>query len=339
MGSGAGTIASIQILRAIAAIAVVFMHVGIDLNHWTGTSISWSMVGAVGVDLFFVISGFIMTLISWDMFGQPRAALEFMSRRLMRILPIYWLLTAIYVLFGNYDLACIVQSLLFIRGSQLHVVPVGWTLDFEMMFYCVFAIGLMAPRPVGLAAIAAAMIGLTLSGIRHFGDAIVLEFVFGMAAAVLYVRGVRISRAAGALLAGIGILTIALPGVYADHDAVRWGLPVLMILLGAVLTGPLPDNTLVRGACRVGDASYVLYLTHPPLLWLLGYFAKQSGLNFAGSVLLQTCGYVVATAIVIAIAIAIHRGVEVPMLRGLRGLLADFAPPGIARPVKAGAPG
>jgi peptidoglycan/LPS O-acetylase OafA/YrhL len=322
MRAGGGTIASVQILRAVAAIAVVFVHTGLDLNYWVRTNTLWVEVCSVGVDLFFVISGFIMTLISWDQFGQARAPLDFMKRRLIRILPIYWLLTTIFVLGGHYDAWRILESYLLFHGSELHVIKVAWTLDYELAFYAVFALGLLLPRALGLPAIAGIIIANVWLGFspQAYTHPLVIEFVFGMAAAIVYRKGIRIPAAAAIALIAIGVLAIALQGAQ-SHDPVRWGIPVLLILLGAVLCEEWPDNAVMRGASAVGDASYVLYLSHWPIVRALCNLARHTGLDFAGSVLLQIAAFVCITAATIAVALLLYRYVEAPMTHALRRLL------------------
>jgi exopolysaccharide production protein ExoZ len=323
MRAGGGTIASVQILRAVAAIAVVFVHIGLDLNYWVRTNTLWVEICSVGVDLFFVISGFIMTLISWDQFGQARAPLDFMRRRLIRILPIYWLLTTVFVLGGHYETWRILESYFLYRSGEPHLIKVAWTLDYELAFYAVFALGLTLPRMLGLPAIAGIIIANVWLGFSPpaYSDPLVIEFVLGMAAAIVYRKGVRIPAAAAIALISIGVLAIALLQIPQPHDPLRWGIPVLLILLGAVLCGELPDNAVVRGACAVGNASYVLYLAHWPIVRALCNLARHTGLNFAGSVLLQIAAFVCITAVTIGIALLLYRYVEAPMTQALQRLL------------------
>src|SRR4051794_9574066 len=103
---------SLQVLRAIAATAVVICHAGLQLNYWTKTTMEWNFLGAAGVDLFFVISGFIITLVSWDSFGRTDTIAPFVARRFVRIGFLYWLLTTIYILSNSYPLPRIVASYL-----------------------------------------------------------------------------------------------------------------------------------------------------------------------------------------------------------------------------------
>src|SRR5262245_21275262 len=134
---------SIQILRAAAALGVVLAHI-----------FPSAVIGTAGVDLFFVISGFIMVYASDRLFERRDAPRIFFLRRLARIVPLYWAVTAVlvaYPLLAGVDLAAvslspgvILGSFLFFPvprpdGSLLPVHFLGWTLDYEMFFYVVFA--------------------------------------------------------------------------------------------------------------------------------------------------------------------------------------------------------
>jgi exopolysaccharide production protein ExoZ len=125
---------SIQILRAAAALGVLLDHAG----RWLDVAPIVD-IGAAGVDLFFVISGFIMVYTSERLFGQTGAPQRFLARRIIRIVPLYWTLTAFAALvlfgFGPNTLG----SYLFIPTHRGPILTVGWTLNYEMMFYSLFA--------------------------------------------------------------------------------------------------------------------------------------------------------------------------------------------------------
>src|SRR4051794_39641838 len=105
---------SLQALRAVAATAVVIWHATINLNYWTKTTIEWSVIGAAGVDLFFVISGFIITLVSWESFGRAESIAPFLARRFVRVGFLYWLITTIYVMANSYPASKVIASYLFL---------------------------------------------------------------------------------------------------------------------------------------------------------------------------------------------------------------------------------
>jgi peptidoglycan/LPS O-acetylase OafA/YrhL len=125
---------SVQMMRGIAALSVVFCHLGMI------------GVGGFGVDLFFCISGFIM------MFVTEKSCDGFLKKRFLRICPLYYLLTigAFAMAFiapnllrdANMELAALLRSFLFIgsTGNNNIIVGVGWTLCYEMFFYLLFFI-------------------------------------------------------------------------------------------------------------------------------------------------------------------------------------------------------
>ena len=145
------TILALQILRAVAAVAVVLVHAGIDLSYFGHTNVTWTTRGNAGVDLFFVVSGFVMVYIASPQFGKREAPVQFFVRRLIRIVPLYWLLTTGYIVAKSYPLAYIAASYLFIPAARPNgvlqpVILQGWTLTYEMFFYLLFAIAILLRR-------------------------------------------------------------------------------------------------------------------------------------------------------------------------------------------------
>ena len=163
--SGGGHFSSIQILRGMAALFVVFFHVSEMLLQYTDRQgifcrfASLWHTGAAGVDLFFIISGFVMVQSTRDKFQKNGSSSEFMLRRIIRIVPLYWLYTSVMLVLvllpftlknqvfsGWYTVA----SYLFIpvlnpaSGLDLPLLAPGWTLSYEMYFYLIFA--LLLPR-------------------------------------------------------------------------------------------------------------------------------------------------------------------------------------------------
>src|SRR5215467_2504234 len=154
------TIPAIQFLRALAAAAVVAFHVRFDfVNNVSppGFLPAAFNLGAAGVDLFFVISGFVMVYSSESLFGRPNAPATFLLRRIVRIVPLYWLMTSVmlaYVLargFGPSDASpqLALASYFFIpyrrpSGAMDPLYGIGWTLNYEMFFYVVFAVAMAA---------------------------------------------------------------------------------------------------------------------------------------------------------------------------------------------------
>ena len=143
---GSRALSSIQILRAVAALGVLVHHTAHEVAAKTGVTVPFGefVVGAGGVDLFFVISGFVMVYASERLFAQPGASRVFFLRRLARIVPLYWAVTAILV--GYVYVAHrifpppfittegVIASFLFIpwplpNGMMAPVHALGWTLE------------------------------------------------------------------------------------------------------------------------------------------------------------------------------------------------------------------
>ncbi len=294
-GTPMQTIHGIQYLRALAALAVVLFHAAERTGHHFA-------IGAAGVDVFFVISGFIMWVISDR---RPVAPLAFLGERLRRIAPVYWLATMVMIgggiagLFPNLVLSLdhVAASLLFVparspsSGEIWPVLVQGWTLNFEMFFYVVFAASLMLPRHRRLPVMSAIFVSLVLLGLAIDTDnalfltytrPVILEFVAGMIVAEFWLRG----RVAGPR-SGIALVLGALAGFAA--------LAVLRLPFDERILGPLAV-TLVVGTLALeaagwvrkwalptllGDTSYSIYLWHT---FAISVVVKVAGMIGFGSV-------------------------------------------------------
>lgn len=290
------TLFTVQALRATAASAVVSYHVLFMLVHNGGYSLYVPEIGASGVDLFFVISGFIMIFTNLSAFCQPNASISFLRRRIIRIAPMYWLCTTGVVillafaprLFSTVEFSWtyVISSYLFLlsensAGQIGTVIQTGWTLCFEAYFYLLFAIFLNWPRKYFLIASGAIFgCGIVFGNISGkvppwasvATDPILLEFYLGAAIAFLFVKGFSPSRALAIAAIVLGIASLFVTrnvslGIWTH--LMCWGLPSGAILLGAI--------SLERAGIRVpkllvalGDSSYSLYLTHPFILPALG---------------------------------------------------------------------
>jgi exopolysaccharide production protein ExoZ len=281
---------SIQQLRAVAALGVVVAHLEIYLGR-LGYSGSWPAFLTSGVDIFFVISGFIMWVTTANRKVTPQ---RFMLNRLARIVPLYWFITgfALAVLLANkalmpngaLDWKHVIASFLFVPavhpvlGEPQPLVTAGWTLNFEMMFYALFALALALPRRFRLNAallllcgvVAIRPLGPEPFGILWFYSSnIVLEFGFGLLIGAFVTSGRRLPTALGLGLLGAGTaLVIGLSEIRnAEHlRAILRGLPSAMIVFGAViceLNGRVWRNRLLG---FLGDASYSVYLSHGIIL-------------------------------------------------------------------------
>jgi peptidoglycan/LPS O-acetylase OafA/YrhL len=200
----------LQALRAIAAWFVVADHALLDVTHGElrnpVTHVAWA-IGDAGVYVFFVISGFIMVHICWDDFGRRGAAANFLRRRVIRIVPLYWLATIAALAFHKVSATHgahagwseLVRSLLFIPyrdedGGWAPILPQGWTLNYEIMFYAIFAAAVGFRRQIAVPAIGGVLGIFTILGsllpttgiLAYLSSPIVLWFVLGIGLAVLW---------------------------------------------------------------------------------------------------------------------------------------------------------
>ncbi len=230
---------NVQILRALAALSVVLYHTGVEASgvcKAVGHSCTYDFdFGFNGVVLFFMVSGFIMVVTSWDSFGQSGAVPRFIEKRLKRIVPLYWLVTTaavigvffvpsmlnVPVLDGGY----VLSSYLFwpaerVNGLVRPIANLGWTLNLEMFFYVVFAAALFFGRLKGLVMAVGFLMCLTVLqmtglfaaegslasvALNFWADPIIINFVIGIGVGVLYMLGVRITKTDSLILAGIGL--------------------------------------------------------------------------------------------------------------------------------------
>lgn len=344
-----GRIVSVQMLRLIAASLVLMLHaelMGYHTGRFLGVQLSrpeWLTKGAFGVDLFFVISGFIMVHSSQGLHGKPGARLTFLLRRLLRIVPLYWAGTlAMLAWLTRYgpvpDSRGLLASLLFVpyvSDTAAHriapLLEVGWTLNFEMLFYLSFAAAMAAnvrgtTLRLGLALAALVAIGSAVvlpMPLWYWTRPILLEFAGGMVLGLLYLRGVTLSPLARVAMLAIAVALVAYGEIDTGPRMTGWGRTLTWgiagaLMLAATVLGPLK----LRHAAlwnRGGDISYALYLVHIPLmlavqmLWRHFRWPYGPGLEIGFIVLVCTISIIVAHLA--------HRLFERPVTRWLQSHL------------------
>jgi exopolysaccharide production protein ExoZ len=262
---------SIQYLRALAALMIVFFHAhsGTPLLHTDAKALGWLQGG---VDIFFVISGFVMVTSTERCAVTPGA---FLLRRLERIVPLYWLFTLVMFTKFPGETAFKLKSLIFIphlnpdSGVYQPVIGPGWTLNLEMAFYALFAALLVLPAkrrvPVGIGALALVTLAghvFEWRGVPGFyANPMVLEFAAGMAIA-------RYRICLPLVLAPLGFaLMYALMPFY-DYRLLAMGIPAVIIVAAAV--GGEQRLITLRPLAYMGSASYALYVSHAIVLGFLG---------------------------------------------------------------------
>ncbi|MBN3768763.1 acyltransferase [Burkholderia sp. Se-20378] len=324
-----GFLRNLQCARAVAALAVVGYHMGV------------LPFGQAGVDVFFVISGFIMSVVA------PREGRAFLRRRLIRIVPLYWLTTlgvfAIAVVKPQWlnsttaGLDYLVKSLLFVPyvKENGHWGPLnlnGWTLEYEMLFYLVIAGSMWLVRARHATTFAAFALALfcayvAVGGpagevVAHLGQPFVLEFGLGVLACRLLETGIagRLPRFVWFAAAAAALATIPLAGTLSGTPAgfervFWWGMPACMLIVAVIaldLQGWSIRNTMLA---RLGDASYSIYLLHP---YVIGAANKIVGVRLDAGTWSGMAAVLATLAAVCACGYACHAWIERPMLAALK---------------------
>jgi len=288
----------VQVLRGMAALLVLLGHVQEQLAVAMAKAgmppwprLAWP--GGFGVDLFFCISGFIMVVTSARLFGQPGATRNFLRRRALRLVPLYWLATGAFgmvLALGTQPgpaqpVQAWLASLLFIpyptRGIEGDMVfpllSLGWSLNYEVLFYLLFSVAIVLPARRAVLAVWAALLLLTAAGavlepdhpaLVFWSRPIVLEFGMGMLVGLGWLTGRRLPAswctalalaALAWLLADPLNMTQAGRGAPTPNDLMRllgWGMPAALALAAAV--------ALQRPAGHTARASALLQ----PVAWL-----------------------------------------------------------------------
>lgn len=292
MSESVQTIETLQTLRGLAATLILLKHAFYEVHTISPLPFDYALSDffRVGVDIFFVLSGFIMVYISWGQSGA-RAARDFFVRRVIRIVPTYWFYT--FLLLGVAAMAPqvlakaefvpvdFIKSLFFIpyinsAGELQPFLAGGWTLNYEMYFYALFALCLFFPPRIGIAllcgwfllSVPTGFFGMEGAAPTFYSNIIVLEFLAGSLIGMLFVNNIRLPRVVfpvGVVFVVLSILSfIALRQSILDAFGLFY--PMMAVGIMSVLLLALPRGSenvkMPRWSVFIGDASYSIYLSH-----------------------------------------------------------------------------
>ena len=335
---------NLHLLRVIAALGVVYFHT----TSTAGLKLDWD-VGSRGVDVFFVISGFIIAYIGTS---KPE---QFFRRRLIRVVPFYWAATAFVFAMVTVapqafrtttsSIPHLITSLLFIphelKGEMQPTLLLGWSLNFEMFFYVLFAMALRISQKwspvicVGWIVAFVIAIHTVASGnpiTDFYARPIVLEFCYGIGVFYLFswcsARKDQLAKSAAlkwllaAVLAG-SLITIVCGEQYFRDQIPRYliaGVPSFFLVSSALLLeriyGVATNNRMIY---LLGEASYIIYLVHPYIVFtVLRVVVHNPQALPSPALVVLIAGLLALTS---AIAIAIHVWFEKPAMAFLRARL------------------
>ncbi|MGF1698656.1 acyltransferase [Vibrio lamellibrachiae] len=286
---------SVQYLRAFAAILVLLTHTAFKLETHSDNIIDWFNIGTYGVDLFFIISGFIMCL------TVERKTLNFstfMKARFVRILPLYWLLTTVaLVIFlvkpslvnSSGGVTSVWGSYSLIPNGDRFLISNGWTLSYEFFFYLIFSsflfLGKLQKILTSFSIVFLSVVGLLVVTTNPYFEfvtsSLLLEFVMGILCYEVIKRKI-INKKVAVLLILFALLLLIFFNNHGPVDSplgssLHAGLPMMMLFLGFVsLESVIPKNKIIY---ELGMASYSLYLLHPFVLSFVTVVIKALGLS------------------------------------------------------------
>jgi len=344
----ANRLPGIEVLRGVAAAIVIFSHAARHIDKVRGAPglITAFQAGHAGVDLFFVISGFIILHVHHADIGRPARLPRYALRRFVRIFPLYWIVLALSIAMAaaNHGLpgpgdALWSFGLLPSRAEPL--LGIAWTLQFELVFYVAFA-ALILHRAAGVLAMAgwaavmmAALLGLPGLGVPGLGvpglGAVPVlsspygaEFLVGMLAAGLVRRGRVAAPRATALSGGLlfaGMLGLDSMGVLdgaAPVARLAFGIPAGLLVAGLASLDQVERVAYPRLLRVLGSASYSLYLWQFVFIGAVWQALLRTGL--ADAVPNMPLFAMLAGAALVGGVVA-SRAVEMPLLRWMQGRL------------------
>ncbi|MGI8279811.1 acyltransferase family protein [Bacillus mycoides] len=330
----------LQYFRGIAALLVLLHHItglmyeeyGFQYNYLNG----YFSPGWAGVDFFFVLSGFIIFYIHEKDLGDKTKFKPFLLKRVVRIYPIYWIATLlwlpIFLTFNDHRVS-IMKSFLLFPQETTPVLQVGWSLSYEMLFYLILSLLIFLRPKYSLPILSIWIVGIliNLPNIdQNLYQHIIfspynIEFLLGVVAAYLVKR---FNNRLGWLVLIVGITGFLLSwlsiqyGVFGKFTIARilgFGLSSALIIGGSAAIdlrwSNLPRSNVLF---YLGDASYSIYLIHFPVFRVLGKI-------FSVANIYNTLGLWLSTTVILIITIIIgclfHTFVENPMLKMLNTIL------------------
>ena len=302
---------SIQSLRGIAVLLVVLYHISeyeLKLGYGHLVTSNFYRTGAAGVDMFFILSGFVMYYITYVKKNKTKVP-SFLINRALRIYPLYWIYSFIILIIllkspelftrpSGIEQVSYIKSFLLIPDNGAPILGQGWTLIFEMYFYLVFGVMLFF-KSIRLRNWALLLWFLCLIIINYVLDATVLfslsnqslqniiaivfsslsiEFILGCGLAWLYLNK-ELKYAKIAIVAGIVIFLLIGYNTENQHlgeRVISYGIPSFLLVYGLVgMYSERESGLIMSYLAKIGDASYSIYLSHVLVLSGVVYIAKK----------------------------------------------------------------
>jgi exopolysaccharide production protein ExoZ len=345
------SINGLQYLRGIAALMVVFHH---SLNYFDDVA-NWTDIGARGVNIFFVISGFIMAYTTKQVQANSSALTEsavFLSKRFIRVVPLYWVALlwtssrywipwldssdSLKELYWNLNttLVTVAEDFIFIPHYSISVdlpnkiypilIP-GWTINYEIFFYFIFGISILAGRYRLLLASIVMLMLVAIGQIYQFSDAIynfytssvLIDFVFGMIVYVIHKKTHNLS------FGRLNFLVLGALGCFLLYIGAQLLYGLVTATAAAIIVWNFIHmfHNYRNGILKLlGDASYSIYLFHVASFSLVESLVNSIGLSADGMINIFMI-IILHISVATIVGIAIYLAVEKPLLKILRHIL------------------
>lgn len=347
------TIVGIQLLRAVAALSVVYVHCANNI-----VCRGFPTAGRFGVDIFFIISGFVITYVVSRGDGGPW---KFFVKRVIRIEPMYVLITIVMTLTAvifpgmiennEVSVSGVIKSILFIPGAENGGMPVldqGWSLNYEMLFYViVFLCVLFVKNKRYLTTVCVLILVFIMAVLQfwntdsfilnYYSPSLFLEFIYGIILYYLYTsfepikrrvmvnRWVKITVLTSSAIFWYGFMIYCdMSNLYLSLSrGISFGIPAL-VLVGSVLFLEKEikyDNRAVRFVIELGEASYVMYLIHCLVIVFLAkvVFKEASGTKCV--FIYEIIKIVITVTVTVTLSVLVHRFIDMPVQRYLKRVI------------------
>ena len=316
---------SISYLRFIAASLVLLSHIAHKSDQYGIPSLEWYNFRGVGVDLFFILSGFIICYTTYNKDIKPT---KFIKKRIERLIPLYWLFTtfALFIYLFNPMLVNssggetnILYSYLLIPSSDKFLINNGWTLSYDFYFYLIFCCFLLlninhVKRFIYVFLFLCLIVLSNLISNVFFNNVIMLEFSLGIFLFLIFIN-FHLNKLLSIFFIFIGMYVFIFQNYYGEIEtflgrALSKGLPVSLIFLGFLGLDKYLDplkNKILYVFNRFGEASYSIFLSHPFILVILSKIYQK--IDFLHYIPFALFLYVVC----MLVGLCIYRNIEKPL--------------------------
>ncbi|QEM09171.1 acyltransferase [Mucilaginibacter rubeus] len=340
---------NLQCCRGIAAVMVLMAHANlmVDKQMFSGAFI----IGWSGVDFFFILSGFIIYYINFKYAGKRNELKKYLSKRLIRVYPIYWLYTTAFLILNyllikfagkgiinwiSLDFMGILRSYLLyptnIVKSEMPIIPVAWTLSFEIIFYIIFGVYILSNKKIFQLIVGIWMLFVALNFFKVIDvtqspllstlcNAKNIEFIYGCVIAHLSLKNkISRNRSIGISVLLVGMILLAISWInemnqcryFPKMDSLNFGIPYSLIIYGLIsLETYNPNNKIKNSLVFLGDASYSIYLMHYISIVILYVIFKRIMHNHYGV-------FVIITTVLTAAGCICYSWIEMPLLKTIR---------------------